>query len=177
MSRPVRTLLAITRATLAAIMMAGAAGCTETAGLGATSGWPTLRSLYVPMPDGVRLAVDVWLPSRTTAGARLPTVLETDRYWRARAYAGGITNNPDYPIAAPWNERGVGAGNAPGVPGVTTYRGTYVHASSPAGRDLFWSRSSCGCARISASLGRLTYAGSWQSVLSPLAAAGSPECS
>jgi hypothetical protein len=67
---------------------------------------PRLRSLYVRMPDGVRLAVDVWLPAGTTAGARLPTVLETDRYWRAVAYTGGITQNPNYSIATPWNRRG-----------------------------------------------------------------------
>jgi uncharacterized protein len=30
------------------------------------------------MPDGVRLAADVWLPAGTPADARLPTVLETD---------------------------------------------------------------------------------------------------
>lgn len=67
---------------------------------------PRLQSLYVPMPDGVRLAVDVWLPAGTTAGSRLPTVLEADRYWRARAYTGGIMKNPNYFIAAPWNARG-----------------------------------------------------------------------
>lgn len=67
---------------------------------------PRFQSLHVPMPDGVRLAVDVWLPSGTTAGARLPTVLETDRYWRSTAYTGGIENNPDYDIANPWNARG-----------------------------------------------------------------------
>ena len=67
---------------------------------------PRLHSLYVPMPDGVRLAVDVWLPAGTAVGARLPTVLETDRYWRARAYAGGIKDNPNYQIALPWNRRG-----------------------------------------------------------------------
>jgi uncharacterized protein len=38
------------------------------------------------MPDGVRLAVDVWLPAGATTVGRLPTVLEIDRYWRARAY-------------------------------------------------------------------------------------------
>ena len=48
--------------------------------------FPQLQSLYVPMPDGVRLAVDVSLPA-TAPGARLPTVLEADRYWRSRAYA------------------------------------------------------------------------------------------
>ncbi|HEY4464503.1 MAG TPA: CocE/NonD family hydrolase [Streptosporangiaceae bacterium] len=68
--------------------------------------FPRLQSLYVPMPDGVRLAVDVWLPAGTAAGARLPTVLEADRYWRSRAYTGGITNDPNYSIATPWTSRG-----------------------------------------------------------------------
>ena len=68
--------------------------------------FPRLQSRYVPMPDGVRLAVDVWLPSGTTAGARLPTVLETDRYWRAAAYTGGMRQNPNYDRALPWNRRG-----------------------------------------------------------------------
>jgi putative CocE/NonD family hydrolase len=34
------------------------------------------------------------------------SMLETDRYWRARAYTGGIKNNPNYEIAAPWNALG-----------------------------------------------------------------------
>jgi len=42
--------------------------------------YPHFRSLYMRMPDGVRLAADVWLPAGTTAASRLPTVLETDRY-------------------------------------------------------------------------------------------------
>ncbi len=67
---------------------------------------PRLHSRYVRMPDGLRLAVDVWLPPGTTASSRLPTVLETDRYWRARAYSGGYRHNPNYFIAAPWNQRG-----------------------------------------------------------------------
>jgi uncharacterized protein len=33
-------------------------------------------------------------------------VLEADRYWRAWAYTGGIKNNKNYYIAAPWNARG-----------------------------------------------------------------------
>ncbi|MFF2122243.1 CocE/NonD family hydrolase [Kitasatospora sp. NPDC058184] len=49
---------------------------------------PHLRSRYVTMPDGVRLAVDVYLPEGTRAGADLPTVLVTQRYWRARVKAG-----------------------------------------------------------------------------------------
>jgi putative CocE/NonD family hydrolase len=40
-------------------------------------------SLYVPMPDGVRLAVDVFLPAGRSAQTRLPTVFVATRYWRA----------------------------------------------------------------------------------------------
>ena len=106
MSRSARTLLAITAATGAALSLMAAASSPAPAGRDSGPALPRLHSLYVPMPDGVRLAVDVWLPAGTTAGARLPTVLETDRYWRARAYAGGIKDNPNYQIALPWNRRG-----------------------------------------------------------------------
>ena len=106
MSRSVRTLLAITVATLAAVMITTAASFPAPAGRSAASVLPRLQSLYVPMPDGVRLAVNVWLPANAKTGARLPAVLETDRYWRARAYTGGIKNNPNYYIAEPWNARG-----------------------------------------------------------------------
>jgi putative CocE/NonD family hydrolase len=106
MSRSARTLLAITAATGAALSVMAAASSPPRAGRSAGPALPRLRSLYVPMPDGVRLAVDVWLPAGTAAGDRLPTVLETDRYWRARAYTGGIKDNPSYQIALPWNRRG-----------------------------------------------------------------------
>ncbi|MFJ7908960.1 CocE/NonD family hydrolase [Kitasatospora sp. NPDC096204] len=65
---------------------------------------PPRRSLYVAMPDGVRLAVDVHLPEGTRAGARLPTVLVTNRYWRARVRAGqtdGVSGE-----ARQWTARG-----------------------------------------------------------------------
>jgi len=90
MSRSARTLLAITAAFGTALSVMAAASSPARAGRGAGSALPRLRSFYVPMPDGVRIAVDAWLPAGTAAGDRLPTVLETDRYWRARAYAGGI---------------------------------------------------------------------------------------
>lgn len=41
------------------------------------------HSLYVPMADGVRLAVDAFLPKGLAAGAKLPTILVSTRYWRA----------------------------------------------------------------------------------------------
>jgi putative CocE/NonD family hydrolase len=106
MSRFVRIPLLMMVTALAAIVTAGAASPAALAGRSAVSVFPRLHSQYVRMPDGVRIAVDVWLPAGTTAGAHLPTVLEADRYWRARAYAGGIKNNPNYNIARPWNTRG-----------------------------------------------------------------------
>jgi putative CocE/NonD family hydrolase len=45
-----------------------------------------LQSVYVPVGDGVRLAVDVWLPvQRTAVGGTVGTVLRVTRYHRAEA--------------------------------------------------------------------------------------------
>ena len=40
-------------------------------------------SLYVTMPDGVRIAIDVWLPSSLKKGERIPAVLRSTRYVRS----------------------------------------------------------------------------------------------
>ncbi len=48
-----------------------------------------LQSLYVPVSDGVRLAVDVWLPvERIARGERVGTALRATRYHRAEQPAG-----------------------------------------------------------------------------------------
>ena len=45
-----------------------------------------LQSVYVPAGDGVRLAVDVWLPAeRTAVGRAVGTVMRVTRYHRADA--------------------------------------------------------------------------------------------
>ena len=41
-------------------------------------------SVYIPMRDGVQLAVDVVLPKDLEAGARIPALLSQTRYWRAK---------------------------------------------------------------------------------------------
>jgi putative CocE/NonD family hydrolase len=41
-------------------------------------------SQYVPMRDGVRLAIDVILPDPLAAGERVPAVLAVTPYWRSR---------------------------------------------------------------------------------------------
>ena len=64
------------------------------------------QSVYVPMPDGVRLAVDIFLPRSISRGARLPTLYMATRYWRARKGA---------PLAASqeqWLARGYAVVNA-----------------------------------------------------------------
>jgi len=43
-------------------------------------------AVYIDMPDGTRLAADVWLPG-DRAGERLGTLVSFTRYWRARALA------------------------------------------------------------------------------------------
>ena len=45
-----------------------------------------LQSVHVPAGDGVRLAVDVWLPvERTAAGGRVAAVMRVTRYNRAES--------------------------------------------------------------------------------------------
>ncbi len=39
-------------------------------------------SRYLTMRDGVRVAVDLWLPENLPSGRRLPAVIQPTRYWR-----------------------------------------------------------------------------------------------
>ena len=56
-------------------------GCSSPQSEGATG--PRNPALYVTMRDGVRIAIDVWLPADLEAGERIPTVMRATRYWRA----------------------------------------------------------------------------------------------
>lgn len=47
----------------------------------------TRRSVYLPMRDGVRLAVDYYLPANLPTGVTLPTILEQTRYQRSFRWA------------------------------------------------------------------------------------------
>jgi putative CocE/NonD family hydrolase len=60
----------------------------------------TLRSVFIPMPDGTRLAADVFLPNALAAGRKLPTVLTATRYWRAP------DGSPPNAQAHDWIQRG-----------------------------------------------------------------------
>ena len=43
------------------------------------------RSVYVPMKDGVKLAVDVLLPQDLQAATKIPAIVRWTRYFRSRA--------------------------------------------------------------------------------------------
>jgi hypothetical protein len=47
------------------------------------AGLPRNQALYVPMRDGVKIAVDVWLPVDLAAGARVPAIIKMTPNWRA----------------------------------------------------------------------------------------------
>ncbi len=50
----------------------------------------TNESVYVPMRDGVRIAVDLYLPRGMEIGARIPALLIQTRYWRAMGFRRGF---------------------------------------------------------------------------------------
>jgi len=64
------------------------------------------RSIYVPAADGVKLAVDIFLPKGLTPGTRLPTLYSATRYWRGQKGAPIATNQ------ALWIARGFAVVNA-----------------------------------------------------------------
>jgi len=47
------------------------------------AGYRRNQAVYVPMRDGVEIAEDIWLPPELRAGARVPVLMQTTRYWRA----------------------------------------------------------------------------------------------
>ena len=68
---------------------------------------PSLLSRYIRMPDGVKLAVDTWLPESLTGESRLPAIFLSTRYWRAY---GLTTDQPEmqciFSIAQFFNRHG-----------------------------------------------------------------------
>ncbi len=40
-------------------------------------------AVYVKMPDGIKIAADIWLPVNYKAGQKLPAIINSTRYWRA----------------------------------------------------------------------------------------------
>lgn len=69
--------------------------------------YPRNHSLYVPMRDGVRIAVDVWLPEDLDSTGRIPALMHATRYWRAmEGVETGIENDNRFVEADAINKAG-----------------------------------------------------------------------
>ncbi len=47
------------------------------------AGFKRNTAIYIDMPDGARIAADLWLPADLEPGEKIPAVIEGTRYWRA----------------------------------------------------------------------------------------------
>src|SRR5687768_17395579 len=67
----------------------------------------SLTSVYVPMRDGVKLAVDVWRSSAQSATVRSPCLLLTTRYWRSlKLTTDASSRQPMLPLSDYFTARG-----------------------------------------------------------------------
>jgi putative CocE/NonD family hydrolase len=64
------------------------------------------QSIYVPAADGVKLALDIFLPKGLAPGAKVPTLFSATRYWR------GQQDAPIRPSEKLWIARGFAVVNA-----------------------------------------------------------------
>ena len=51
-------------------------------------------AVYLTMPDGTRLAADIWMPDSYTEDQRIPAMLTLTRYWRASSFKPAVTKRP-----------------------------------------------------------------------------------
>lgn len=70
----------------------------------------TLKSFYLPMRDGVKIAVTVVLPDGLPSNEKIPAVLTMTRYWRGKQGEQPSTSLPSFGYAAVFvDARGTGA--------------------------------------------------------------------
>ena len=63
-----------------------------------------LTSGFIPMPDGTRIAADVFLPTGLAPGKKLPAVLTATRYWRAAEGSAPVRRRTTgSAVATPWS--------------------------------------------------------------------------
>ena len=99
--------LAVAAAALALTASCGDAPSTGAGAMGPASTLERNQALHIPMRDGVRIAVDVWLPEGIDPGARLPTMIRATRYWRARGFVDAPTEgDSNFDEAERWNGAG-----------------------------------------------------------------------
>lgn len=72
-----------------------------------SSRYPTNQALYVTMRDGVKIAIDIWLPKQLNPGEKIPTLMRMDRYWRSLGIMGYFPEfDLNYPEAQLANNAG-----------------------------------------------------------------------
>jgi predicted acyl esterase len=72
-----------------------------------SSGYPRLQSLYVPMRDGIKIAIDVWLPEGLNPDRKIPAIMRATRYWRTQDIVGAsFEQDPNYKTAGIFNDSG-----------------------------------------------------------------------
>jgi putative CocE/NonD family hydrolase len=77
------------------------------AGAANAADYPRNQALYVEMRDGVRIAIDVWLPDTLVEGERIPTLIQATRYWRAMQHTSGrIEDDNRFELANRVNDAG-----------------------------------------------------------------------
>ena len=62
---------------------------TATFGIAEAGDYPRNQALHVTMRDGVKIAIDVWLPEDLPADEKIPTLIHATRYWRAMEHTSG----------------------------------------------------------------------------------------
>ncbi len=71
---------------------------------------PRLQALHVEMRDGVRIAIDVWVPEGLEEDDTVPTLMRMTRYWRAddvvAADGGNLTADANFERADAINQAG-----------------------------------------------------------------------
>jgi putative CocE/NonD family hydrolase len=76
-------------------------------GIAGAADYPRNQALYVEMRDGVRIAIDVWLPDTLKEGEHIPTLLQATRYWRAMQHTSGrFEDDNRYELANRVNDAG-----------------------------------------------------------------------
>ena len=48
------------------------------------AGYQRNQATYIPMPDGVQIAADIWYPADLAPNQQVPTILLSTRYWRVQ---------------------------------------------------------------------------------------------
>lgn len=99
----------IAHTTLCSLLVLTAIGCSQPAAGPAANLELRNQAFHVEMRDGVKIAIDLWLPDEVRNGARVPTLMRMTRYWRAPDLVSAdhdVTAEYDFVRAEPINGAG-----------------------------------------------------------------------